>query len=173
LNPKLHSYGIAEEQSDIRAHVTFPGRRVTVYRTADMVRLIKNKQYRMALAEQPCVTGATGQGYLVPIDDICPSRVLPLKGFPWYLFDYKKMNLTQRGDAAMKVVMTVIRANIFPLWLHGEESNKEENVAGIDIVVNAKRRIQVKCDWGAYPKAEGGTGNLFVQTAERNPRKLW
>jgi len=34
---KLHKYGIEEEQSDIRAHVSLPGRRVTVYRTAHMV----------------------------------------------------------------------------------------------------------------------------------------
>ena len=36
------------------------------------------------------------------------------------------------------------------------------------IVVNGKWRIQVKCDYDAGP---GGTGNLFLQTAECNPLK--
>lgn len=49
-----------------------------------------------------------------------------------------------------------------------ESGDKSVQIAGTDIVVCCKKRIQVKCDsrCGERPL---GTGNLFLQRAERNP----
>jgi hypothetical protein len=47
-------------------------------------------------------------------------------------------------------------------------------IDGDDIVVltGANRvHIQVKCDYPGGDKALGGTGNLYLQVAERNPLK--
>ncbi len=45
-------------------------------------------------------------------------------------------------------------------------------IRGVDIVVRGQWRIQVKCDYDAGRGKDGsGTGNLFLQVAERNPLK--
>jgi len=174
LNPTLLEYGIAQEKSDIRAHASFPGRRVTVYKTADMIQLVGERQYREVSASQPGVEGATAKGYLVPVDDIQPQYVLTSEAYPWGEYDHEKMDLAQRGDAAVHVVRAAIKSNRFPLWVCGIiESDKDLDIQGTDIIVQASRRIQVKYDWGAYPRSEGGTGNLFIQTMERNPLKIY
>lgn len=170
----LYEYGIADEQSDIRAHASFPGQRITVYKTADMIQLVSDLKYREVPAGQPGVDGPTAKGYLVPIEDIQPQYVLTSEAYPWDDYDHDTMNLAQRGSAAVHVVRAAIKANRFPLWVCGiVESDKDLDIQGTDIIVKASRRIQVKYDWGAYPRSEGGTGNLFIQTMERNPLKIY
>lgn len=170
----LVEYGIQNEESDIRAHVSFPGRRVTVYRTDDMRRLVAAKTYREVSATQPGVDGITAMGLLVPLEDIEPNVVLTSSSYPWGDYDHDKMNLAQRGDAAVFVVRHAILWNKFPLWVCGVvNSDKDLDIKGTDIIIHAARHIQVKYDWGACPKADGGTGRLFIQTKERNPLKIY
>ena len=174
LNQTLRKYGIADEKSDIRAHATFKGRQIIVYRTADMAKLVEEGSYREVPATQPGVDVITAKGYLVPVADIQPQYVLTSSTFPWENYDHEEMNLAQRGNAAVTVVRAAIMFNKFPLWVCGiVETDKDLDISGTDIVVNATRRIQVKYDGGAYPKSEGGTGNLFVQTMECNPLKIY
>lgn len=175
MNESLFKYGIEEEQSDIRAHVSLRGRCVTVFRTADMLALVKAKKYPEKPATQPGVNGSvTAKGYIVPLADIEPKYILCSSKFPWDRYDHDKMTLMERGDAAVAVVRAAIRANYFPLWVCGiVESDKELDIQGTDIVVNARRRIQVKYDHAACSAKDGGTGNLFIQTHERNPLKIY
>jgi len=169
----LHKYGIEEEQSDIRAHVSLPGRRVTIYRTADMVKLVTNGSYREGTATQPGVGHTTGKGWLVPFGDIQPRYVLKSEAFPWGKWDHTKMDCGQKGDMAVVCVKAAILANKFPLWVCGHvNGDKELDILGTDIIVCARRHIQVKYDHLAYPRLEGGSGNLFVQTHECNPLKI-
>jgi len=166
----LCKYGIAEEQSDIRAHVSFPGQQITVFKTADMLSLVETKTFSERTAGQPGVDGITARGFIVPIVAIEPKYILTSSRFPWLDYDHASMDLAERGKAAVAAVRAAIRANRFPLWVCGiVNDDRELDIQGMDILVNAKRRIQVKYDWGAYPKDRGGTGNLFIQTAERNP----
>lgn len=169
----LHKYGIEEEQSDIRAHVSLPGRRVTVYRTADMVALISRSSYVERNGYQPGVEHATAKGWLVPLEDIQPQHVLLSESFPWQQWNHTEMDCGQKGDMAVKCVRAAILANRFPLWVCGHvNGDRELDIQGTDIIVSAKRRIQVKYDYGAYPASEGGTGNLYIQSHERNPLKI-
>lgn len=169
----LYQYGINEEQSDIRAHVSLPGRRITVYRTADMVALIASKTYREVSATQPGVSRETARGLLVPLNDIMPQCVLHSEAFPWDRYDHCAMDLAQRGDMAVVVVRASILANKFPLWVCGHvNGDKELDIEGTDLIVIARRRIQVKYDARAYPSSNGGSGNLFVQTHECNPLRI-
>lgn len=170
---KLYQYGIEEEQSDIRAHVSLPGRCVTVYKTADMVTLIQSRNYRQKFATQPGVDFPTAQGWLVPIGDIQPQYVLTSELYPWRNYNHGDMNLGQRGDMAVQCVRAFIVSNKFPLWVCGHiNDDKELDIQGTDIVVSARRRIQVKYDWLAYSKDKGGSGNLFIQSHECNPLKI-
>jgi hypothetical protein len=169
----LYKYGIEEEQSDIRAHVSFIGRCVTVFRTADILALVSANAYRETTATQQGVSGPTAKGVLVPIADIEPKYILTSDKCPWQKFNAEKTDLAALGRNAVAVVKAAIKANKFPMWVCGiVETDKEIDIQGTDIVVNARRRIQVKCDWGACPKEDGGTGNLFIQTHERNPLKI-
>lgn len=169
----MFKYGIEEEQSDIRAHVSLPGRLVTVYRTADMVDLICTKSYRQKTATQPGVEFPTALGWLVPIEDILPQYVMRSESFPWERWDHEAMDCSQKGEMAVKCVRAAILANKFPMWVCGHvNGDKELDIKGTDIIVSAKRRIQVKYDAPAYPRSEGGTGNLFIQSHECNPFKL-
>jgi len=168
----LHKYGITEEQSDIRAHVCFPGKQVIVFRTQDMVSLLRKKgsMYPQRPAYQPNVSGATAMGYCVPITDISPCFNLQSEHYDWDRHNYESMNLAQKGDAAVDVVLAAIKANKFPLWVCGIVTcDKELDISGTDITIRASRRIQVKCDEKAW---SGGTGNLYIQTHERNPLKI-
>jgi len=169
----MHKYGIDEEQSDIRAHVSLPGRRLTVYRTADMVALIAGNKYRRKIATQPGVEFPTALGWLVPLNDIQPQFVITSGVFPWDKWDHATMNCGQKGDMAVVCVKAAILANKFPLWVCGHvNGDKELDIQGTDIIVSARRRIQVKYDAPAYPTKDGGTGNLYVQTHECNPLKI-
>lgn len=171
---KLFEYGIAEEQSDIRAHVSLPGRRITVYRTADMVALIAENTYEERTATQPGVDFATACGYVVPLCDIQPQYVLTSSTFPWDNWNHAAMNCGEKGDMAVACVKAAILSNKFPLWVCGTVNEDTElDIMGTDIVVAAKRHIQVKYDAPAYPKSEGGTGNLYVQTHECNPLHIY
>ncbi len=60
-----------------------------------------------------------------------------------------------------------LRRNEIPLWPRGVKPGLGENKNGVDIIVE-ERRVQVKHDWGSYSVDEGGKGNLFIQTEERN-----
>lgn len=169
----LHPYGITEEQSDIRAHVSLPGRRAIIYRTADMVALVSARQYREATATQPNVDYETAKGWLVPLDDIQPQCVLKSTVFPWAKWNHDAMDCGQKGDMAVLCVRSAIISNKFPLWVCGHVTeDKELDIRGTDIIVVARRRIQVKYDAPSYPKEEGGSGNLFIQTHECNPLKI-
>lgn len=170
---KLVRYGIEEEQSDIRAHVSLPGRRITVFRTADMVALIREREHEERTASQPGVDFATAKGFCVPLDAIRHKHVVTSDSFPWDNWTHSEMDCGEKGIMAVICVKAAILANKFPLWVCGiVNEDKEMDIQGTDMIVTANRRIQVKYDAPAYPKSLGGTGNLFIQTHECNPLKI-
>ncbi len=176
MNAELVEYGINEEESDIRAHVSILGKQVIVFKTQEVRGLISEHKYRTSQATQPGVNGLiTAEGLLVPISDITGRYVLRSADCPWPDNEaYQNMTLVQKGDWAVKVVRASIVHNKFPLWVAGVEViDKEIDIRGMDIIISARRRIQVKHDWGAYDRKHGGTGNVFIQTKECNPRRLY
>ena len=60
-------------------------------------------------------------------------------------------------------------------WVPDAEecSNIALQRGGVDLLLTAQFKIQVKCDWIAGPKELGGKGNLFIQDAELNPKKRY
>ena len=134
-----------------------------------MVDLITRRTYPHRPAYQPGVQGITALGFCVPIADVAMRFILESERYNWPL-DFGSMTLARKGDAAVDVVLAAIKANRFPLWVCGIVTHdKELDISGTDITVRATRRIQVKCDEKAW---SGGSGNLYIQTHERNPLKI-
>jgi hypothetical protein len=179
LTPPLSDYGIQNEQSDLRAHVCPLVRRVYVYPTAEGCRAIEAGGRSARPAYQAGVKGATAMGYCVPPFDIRRCVALEVRADAWAAATFCKTDDTStKGSKAVRFVAGMIRAGVFPLpYVIGEcntDLDRTMQIRGDDIVVavGANRvHIQVKCDYCGGDKALGGTGNLYLQIAERNPLK--
>jgi len=91
--------------------------------------------------------------------------------YPWHEMPGRNDPTGKKGDAAVLVVCAAIRNNKFPLWVCGAVTDDREiDIQGTDIIIQAQRRIQVKYDWLACPE---GTNNVFIQTHECNPLKQY
>jgi len=167
---QLVDYGIETEQSDIRAHVSVVNRSIYVFPTADGVAAVQGAIFPLRPAYQPDVEGATAEGWLVPIKRIQNLRRLSFQTFAWEKF-HPTMSTSEKGALAVECVAESMRLGRFPFWVDAQETERREiQIKGTDIIVFCHKRVQVKCDWrcGDQP---AGTGNLFLQKAERNPLK--
>jgi hypothetical protein len=171
----LFEYGIRTERSDIRAHVCVIAQRVLAFQTKEMIRLLEERKYVIGEATQPGAHSITGRGFLVPIDDIIDLRVLNPVRYNWRLFPDRTASTSEKGSAAVEAVAYTMRNGRFPIWFErpDEEASEEIQIEGTDIILFATRRVQVKCDYFAGKREWDPrcTGNLFIQTAERNPFK--
>ena len=163
---RLIEYGIMTEDSDIRAHVSAFNRIIYVFQTKYGVEAIERCDPHVAGASQSGVNGKiTGQGWLVKPDWIFGMRLLEFPRWErWDEYD-EDWSTTKRGRFAVDCVIEIMRLGFFPLWVDAkEEDMRAVQIRGTDILLCAKKRVQVKNDYPA-----GRTGNLFLQKAERNP----
>lgn len=169
--PSLVEHGIQTENSDIRCHVAPGTRNIFVFQTAPALLLLDGiPPSRVRTASQPGVRGITARGAVVPWEDIPGIRRIQWRTVEWWTWFHKDQSTSEKGRHAVEVVQHLLGAGRFPLWCGDVDESRDRTIqiAGTDIVVNGKWRIQVKCDYDAGP---GGTGNLFLQTAECNPLK--
>ena len=175
IAPSLLDHGIQTEESDIRCHVAPGTRNIFVFQTAAAQALIaKCEDDRSALsflrssASQPGVTGVTAQGYAVPWDLIPGIRRLEWRTIDWWTWFSPDQSTSEKGHHAVSVVQHLLQDGRFPLWCHppSESTHAATQIAGTDLDLRGRWRIQVKCDYNAGP---GGTGNVFLQGAECNP----
>lgn len=180
-SPTLHWYGLFNEKSDVRAHVGVCSQTVYVFQRRRLVselnRLFEAGQfrYRVKSAIQPHVYGITAKGLLVPIDEIPDLRVVTAKAWRgWATFPTESGTTSERGSAAVKLVLALLKCGRFPLWVDAADDDRQSvQVKGTDVVVFCNTRIQVKCDYRAGPATDPNcTGNLYLQFAERNPRHM-
>jgi hypothetical protein len=173
--PDLISYGIFGEDSHIRAHVGPVARKVYVYKTADMTEKIISGNYTKLPAYQNGVNGVTGYGPIVPLKDI--PFVIPVSwtSTEWWNWFNGMDDLGLKGKTAVKVVRELMLRGRFPIFVIPEEvTDIRMDIKGTDIIISGKWHIQVKCDWKAGPAdIPGCSGNLFVQTHEQNPKKIY
>lgn len=167
----MHESGIRTEDSDIRCHVAPGTRNIFVFKTADAVAAlsITDTKYRRT-ATQDGVVGPTSIGYAIPWDTIRGIRCVRWTSTEWWLWFNQKQSTSEKGLCAIRVVQQLLRDGRFPFWCNhvDEEMNRSTQINGTDLVVSGEWRIQVKCDYNAGPH---GTGNIFIQTNERNPLK--
>ena len=169
--PELHYYGIIQENSHIRAHVGPVAKQIYVYKTSDMIDAIIKKDYRKLSASQPGAAGVTGYGPVVPLNDI--PFVIPVlwRSEDWWTWFRYEDDTGCKGRMAVKVISEIMKRGRFPFFVVPQEVTEiKMDIDGTDIIVSGKWHVQVKCDWKAGPRdIEGCSGNLFVQTHERNP----
>ncbi len=170
----LVEYGILQEKSDVRAHVSVVGRCVYVYPTSAGVSCVRSGKYRKAGASQEIYgrKEQTAVGCLVPPSDILGCSVVDIPDHIMEKANFRKIDTTtDKGKKAVRVVQWLLRAGRFPLWPESTEVTDEQmQLEGTDILLTMNLRIQVKCDWKAGDRP-GCTGNLYLQTAESNPLK--
>lgn len=166
---ELCEYGIQTEGSDIRAHVSVVNKTVYAFQTEAGIKAISDNDAPTRTATQPGVDGPTAEGWLVKPEWIDDIRALRFLSWPHWGEFTQDMTTSQKGDLAVRCVIDIMAAGRFPLWIEaGEATDKDVQISGVDILLCCKKRIQVKCDWRAGEKPLG-TGNLFLQKAERNP----
>lgn len=178
--PKLFEYGIQLERSDVRVHVSVATRRLYIFPTMKAQKLLEDRgeEFREVHAFQEGVTYATARGRLVPCDQMPDLRIVQIACLPeeWWNTRFRvELSTKTKGTRACKLVEWALKKGHIPVFFDNiqEPSDVKVQRDGIDIFIWAKLRIQVKCDWSAGPKEWGGSGNLFLQQAEVNPRRRY
>lgn len=169
-NTKLVPYGIFTEHAEYRFHVCPIVQRVYVYKSSDLIDLIKNRRYPVK-SIWICLNGTmtcTSIGYVVPVEDIPSVRwfKIPQNLMVRYRIT-KKQTTSEKGKRAEKIVIEMIRQGLITK-LPATTPTKEQNIQGVDLCLD-KKTIQIKCDFAGGHSELGGTGNLFIQTSECNP----
>lgn len=172
VEPTLFEYGIRTENSDVRAHVCVLARKVYAFRTKDGVTLLDTGNYTLKPAYQTGVVGRTTLGAPIPIKHFPDLRVIKLPGWEIWSAFTETARTSEKGRLAVQVVVDLLSRGGFPLWvIASDDDRKSIQIKGTDIVVFARQKIQVKCDYKGGEGHKDCTGNLFIQTAERNPLK--
>lgn len=172
VSVQLFAYGIFDEQSDIRVHVGVASKCLYVFQT-DIARkylLRTGHRYELRPAYQPGVAGMTALGWKIPWKTIPGIKKVSGCDYPhWKAFALTD-STTEKGRKAVAIVQLFMRDGRFPLWLSSHETHDTKmQISGTDLIVWHKTRIQVKCDWNAGDGGATCTGNIYIQTAERNP----
>lgn len=175
MHPKLFEYGIQLERSDIRVHVSPSTKCFYVFPTAAAQALLdeRGQDFKEVLAFQPGIEYPTARGRLVPHTAIPKLQVLRLPDCAWWANFKANDNTSRKGALAVRAVIWALRSGRLPLWVAAASETESVSLQhkGTDILLTHRWRIQVKCDWDAGPKESGGSGNLFLQNAEVNPRR--
>lgn len=174
----LTFYGIYQEHSDIRAHVSPVTKMVFAYRTKDMLEVIQQRKFKRREAYQDGVKWPTGYGLLVPYNLAVNQKkivyVLDFANRYWWDNFSGSWDTARKGKYAVSVIRQIIIEGKFPLWIQPEfKTDVKTDIEGTDILVVGNWRIQVKLDQRAGPREKGGTGNLFIQTHEMNPLRKY
>lgn len=167
-NCELYPHGIQSEDSDLRAHVAVQAKMLYVFPTKDILPLLA--AYPLRKAFQPGVDAPTALGHCVPLGKIPKLRSLAIS--PQRLVGFHRhLSTSEKGAKAVAVVADFLRAGRFPLPANAYDvKDVDLQISGVDIIVKGTWKIQVKCDYDAGRGKDGtGTGNLFLQVAERNP----
>lgn len=163
---ELVPYGIQNEKSSLRIHVCVRAGCLVIFKTSVVAWLVEQKSYpRKEVLTRGIVTAI---GYTIPVEDI--PDVITVNIPPALLHDddlYSKDTGT-KGTAAERLALTMIRRGWFPPETFvGLIDDEHIQIDGADIHIEIL--IQVKCDAPGGPRKNGGTGNVFIQIAERNP----
>lgn len=161
----LFEYGIHTEVSDVRAHVSVVDKTLYVFPTRNGVRAVEKHKPALLPAYQNGVVGKTAEGWPVKLEWIEDMRRLRFHSWPSWSDFHPTMSTSQKGALAVACVLETMRCGRFPFWIDATEDDRESvQQAGTDILIFARKKVQVKCDYRA-----GSTGNVFLQKAERNP----
>jgi len=172
LDAELFEYGIHTENSDVRAHVSVVNRTIYVFPTRHGIEAVRAKPREKKPAGQCGVEGPTGLGWIVPVDEIADLRRVRFQSWEGWTQFRCGLSTSRKGALAVMCVIGAMKRGRFPFWLDATEDERQNvQILGTDILVFCRKKVQVKCDYHGGDKP-AGTGNLFLQCAERNPLKM-
>lgn len=172
----LFEHGIQTEDSDFRVHICFETKQAYIFPTTSAVGAMKG--YRIVEAFQ-WVNGrkaVTSRGHIVPPGAIpgckwvaIPADIILGAAMP----SRSSSDTSQKGRAAESITQAMLSRGLLPLpQLTEIVSSEDLQISGLDIMLKPVK-IQVKCDYRGGHKEFGGTGNLYLETHERNPHKKY
>jgi len=171
-NTKLVEYGIQNDKSDYHAHVGCIVRKAFVFKTAEAHGLILSNRYAL---KSVSLDGAivTARGYAVPLSHLKIQSVI----IPPSIWDRNTICKTDSTDVkglrAVAMVRWLLTNGRIALPLQSDIINDISlQIDGHDIVISNTLRMQIKCDFVAGEKTDGGSGNIFIQTMECNPYRF-
>lgn len=165
---KLVEYGILTEESDYRVHVCFGEGYIYRYGTKCGVEACRSGKFKQRMARQPNFPHPTAMGNLVPPDEIetCLRIQIPQE-LLMNVSCRKEEDTSAKGSKAVEVVRRMLLGGFIPIEVSPRIIRERDiQIKGLDIEVEGRATIQVKCD---YDGGKLGTGYLFLQTEERNP----
>ena len=173
-SPGLFEHGIAQEVSDIRAHVSYAAKMAYIFQTHCGQNAAVEWEHQSTFAGQPGVNGYTSRGIKVPWVQIEGIREISIADLTRFTDFTPRMSTSQKGQWAQDMCCQLLNQGRFPFWFEGSLiDNRELQIQGMDIVVNVQTRIQVKCDARCGRREFGGTGNIYIETHECNPLRRW
>jgi len=165
----MYNYGIQNEESDLRVHVSVCNATVYIFTPeAAMSAIESHPEVAQKPAYQSGVSFATAKGYPMPVKYISGLQTVKIPQDIFSKASFSQFDSTSaKGNKAVFCVKEMLKINLIPFAFRVEEvSDRTMQIQGTDILVSAKYRIQVKCDWKI-----GQTGNIYLQTQECNPLK--
>ena len=170
----LINHGIHNEESQLRVHVCPLVRRIYVFPTQCGIDALDKGIPKNGY--QTGIDYPTAYGKCVPPFAIKKCVALQVNPSVWEYWKFKETESTsEKGEKAAKLIKAMILEGMFPLPIAvgaRDELPMSIDIKGTDILVFIKGgiiRLQVKCDYRGGEKELGGTGNLYLQTAECNP----
>ena len=176
---RLIEHGIQTEVADWRAHVCVNAGKIYFFKPEAALEAIAEGKAKARTAGQR-VNGrqqVTAYGYIVPVAAIKGIVEVDARAeislFKWDSF-------RERGDNAEAIVHALIVMGFTPLGsdtlVWEQPKGSKGQFEGIDLNVESNgvvQTVQVKCDMrGGYRAGVRCTGNLFIQTSERNPNRV-
>ena len=179
----LFEYGIWQDQSDIRIHVSPKNGQACVYETVVMQRYTKSNEgtFRVWYGSQRVEgrTVTTSRVLLVPTANLAwvhwliPSQDLMREALE--AIKSQGNGLGIRGRAVERFARKTLEASPWWTWpitqrgkrLVEELPGRRDQLRAHDLRVSLSLNVQVKCD---QPMTR--EGNVAVQTHERNPHKI-
>jgi hypothetical protein len=169
----LTAYGIQTEKCDYRVHVCVAAKVLYVFTPSDACAAIASGRFRSVSVRDRALT-KTAEGYLVPPLEIGSVTTLE----PPADFDFGDFSgdTSSRGRAAVSAFVRLLpyltiggEALMSFDEFSGRDSRQLEGKDGEVTTVSGKRlTVEIKCDMRGGEQTRGGTGNLFLQTGERN-----
>ena len=173
---QMFEYGIQTEKSTQRAHVCVYAGLLYTYKTEYGVAAINTGRYKLKAAKQPGYDGITAKGFAVPVWDILglKTRRIPKKLLQLFCITDND-STSEKGRKSVAIVSKMMLNGLFPFFVSPiEVTGHSLQISGTDIFVRGDHHVQVKCDLRGGEGADSRcTGNLFLQTHEINPLKMY
>ncbi len=173
LYPELQEYGIRQEveKSDLRIHICVKVKMAYVFLPENGVNAINTGRYLDRLAGQSGINYPTASGSCVPPGDIsgCIAFPIPEKILVKYPIEYS-FSCKKKGKMAVSIARAMLWQGLirFPT-LPQKIAGKDIRIGKTGTMHIGNCKIRIKCDFNGGDRSLGGTGNLFLQTAEANP----